>query len=168
MTGSARPGGGTPVAVGEKEDKFEAIRQLISVGKERGYLLYEEVNEVLPPDLQSSDDVDEVLALFDEAGLEVLERAPKKSPGRSPASRDKNGGKGGSSLDLTPGALDKTNDPVRLYLREMGTVPLLTREGEVTIAKRIERGLLRAYRVMSRSPFAIKKVIGLGESLRNG
>ncbi len=161
--------GGTSVAVEEKEGKFEAIRQLIATGKERGYLLYEEVNEVLPPDMRSSDDVDEVLALFDEAGLQVLERAPKKSEHGSSKDKNKKGDKSGNGdLDLSPGTLDKTNDPVRLYLREMGTVPLLTREGEVAIAKRIERGLLRAFRVLSRSPMIIKEVITAGDALRNG
>ena len=154
------------MAVREKDDRLEAIQQLIAQGKERGYLLYEEVNEVLPVDMQSADDVDEVLALFDDAGLEVLEKAPAKSDDKSDDNGKKTKGRGkGKSLDLSPGSLDKTNDPVRLYLREMGTVPLLTREGEVIIAKRIERGQLRAYRVMSRSPLIIKRVIALGEVL---
>ena len=157
------------MAVREKDDRFEAIQQLIAQGKERGYLLYEEVNEVIPVDMNSADDVDEVLALFDDAGLEVLEKAPSKSGDKE--DKEDTGGKKtkgrgkDKSLDLSPGALDKTNDPVRLYLREMGTVPLLTREGEVSIAKRIERGQLRAYRVMSRSPLIIKRVIALGEVL---
>src|SRR5207245_4822633 len=66
-------------------------------------------------------------------------------------------------LDLTPGALDKTNDPVRMYLREMGTVPLLTREGEVEIAKRIERGQLKVLKALSRSPSIIQEMFGLRE-----
>ena len=71
-------------------------------------------------------------------------------------------------LDLTPGTLEKTNDPVRMYLREMGTVPLLTREGEVEIAKRIERGQLRVMKAISRSPIVIREIIGLGEDLQRG
>ena len=69
-------------------------------------------------------------------------------------------------LDLSPGTLEKTNDPVRMYLREMGTVPLLTREGEVEIAKRIERGQLRVMKAISRSPIVIREIVGLGEDLK--
>src|SRR5438128_5915443 len=71
-------------------------------------------------------------------------------------------------LDLTPGALEKTNDPVRMYLREMGTVPLLTREGEVEIAKRIERGQLRVLKAVSRSPIVIREILATGDDLRRG
>ena len=71
-------------------------------------------------------------------------------------------------LDLTPGALEKTNDPVRMYLREMGTVPLLTREGEVEIAKRIERGQLRVLKALSRSPIVIREILAMGEDLKRG
>ena len=71
-------------------------------------------------------------------------------------------------LDLTPGALEKTNDPVRMYLREMGTVPLLTREGEVEIAKRIERGQLRVLKALSRSPIVIREIVAIGEDLKRG
>src|SRR5207344_1927776 len=74
----------------------------------------------------------------------------------------------GMELDLTPGALDKTNDPVRMYLREMGTVPLLTREGEVAIAKRIEQGKLSVIKSISRMPAIAKAVIRMGEQLRAG
>src|SRR5437870_12521997 len=71
-------------------------------------------------------------------------------------------------LDLTPGALEKTNDPVRMYLREMGTVPLLTREGEVEIAKRIERGQLRVLKALSRSPIVIRELLAMGQDLKKG
>ena len=71
-------------------------------------------------------------------------------------------------LDLTPGTLEKTNDPVRMYLREMGTVPLLTREGEVEIAKRIERGQMRVLKAISRSPIVIREIVALGEDLKRG
>src|SRR2546430_15939993 len=71
-------------------------------------------------------------------------------------------------LDLTPGAMEKTNDPVRMYLREMGTVPLLTREGEVEIAKRIERGQLRVLKALSRSPIVIRELLAMGEDLKKG
>ncbi len=153
------------------EDKYDSIRQLILMGKERGYLLYDEVNDLLPAEVHTSDEIDDVLAAFDDAGIEILEEAPKKRPAAE-GGEEKAGKEAGEEaeveLDLTPGALEKTNDPVRMYLREMGTVPLLTREGEVAIAKRIERGQLRVLKTLSRQPLIIKEVIALGDALRNG
>ncbi|MBI4466484.1 MAG: RNA polymerase sigma factor RpoD [Acidobacteria bacterium] len=154
------------------EEKYDQVRQLIAMGKERGYLLYDEVNDLLPAEVHSSDEIDDVLTAFDDAGIEILEEAPKKPPtrlqqeGEERAVEEARGEE--VELDLTPGALEKTNDPVRMYLREMGTVPLLTREGEVVIAKRIERGQLRVVKVLARSPLVIKEVIALGEALRSG
>jgi RNA polymerase primary sigma factor len=142
---------------------------LITLGKEKGYLLYDEVNDLLPSDVHSAEDLDDLLSMFDSAGIEVLE-SPKSKPGDKldkdeskpeDASED-------SDLDLTPGALDKTNDPVRMYLREMGTVPLLTREGEVEIAKRIERGQLNVLKALSRSPIVIQEMFALREDLSEG
>jgi len=151
------------------EDKYDSVRQLILMGKERGYLLYDEVNDLLPAEVHSSEEIDDVLSAFDDAGIEILEEAPKKPPAGEPAAAEGKATKEAGEeveLDLTPGALDKTNDPVRMYLREMGTVPLLTREGEVAIAKRIERGQLRVLTVLSRQPLVIKEVIALGQALR--
>ena len=154
------------------EDKYDSVRQLILMGKERGYLLYDEVNDLLPAEVHSSEEIDDVLSAFDDAGIEILEEAPKKPVVRAPeggeaATEEKSEDAEEVELDLTPGALEKTNDPVRMYLREMGTVPLLTREGEVAIAKRIERGQLRVLKVLSRQPVVIKEVIALGEALRS-
>ena len=156
------------------EDKYDQVRQLIAMGKERGYLLYDEVNDLLPAEVHSSEEIDDVLTAFDDAGIEILEEAPKKAPARpAPEAEAEERGAEESrgeevELDLTPGALEKTNDPVRMYLREMGTVPLLTREGEVAIAKRIERGQLRVVKALARSPLVIKEVLAIGEALRSG
>ena len=121
------------------EDKFDEVRQLILVGKEKGYLLYDEVSDLLPADLTASpEDLEELFAAFGAAGIDLVD-TDKAYHGRDGMEREDGEG---PELDLTPGALDKTNDPVRMYLREMGTVPLLTREGEVAIAKRIEQGKL--------------------------
>ncbi|MFQ5777400.1 MAG: RNA polymerase sigma factor RpoD [Terriglobia bacterium] len=153
------------------EDKYESVKQLITMGKERGYLLYDEVNDLLPAEVHSSEEIDDVLSAFDDAGIEILEEVPKKAlprPAPTPEGKPSLEGREEVELDLTPGALDKTNDPVRMYLREMGTVPLLTREGEVAIAKRIERGQLRVIKVLSRMPMIIKEVIALGTALRQG
>src|SRR2546427_1325126 len=142
------------------EEKYDEVRQLITMGKEKGYLLYEEVNDMLPSELSSSDELDDIFAMFGSMGIEVVDSEQKY--------REKAEGEEGAELDLTPGALDKTNDPVRMYLREMGTVPLLTREGEVEIAKRIERGQLRVLKALSRSPIVIHELLAMGEDLKKG
>jgi RNA polymerase primary sigma factor len=138
----------------------------MDMGKEKGYLLYDEVNDLLPGDVTSSEEMDDMFSLFRAQGIEVIDGEPKAA-GAEKLGIEKEAGDD-VELDLTPGALDKTNDPVRLYLREMGTVPLLTREGEVEIAKRIERGQLNVLKAMSRSPIVIKEVINLGDQLERG
>jgi RNA polymerase primary sigma factor len=142
------------------EEKYDEVRQLITLGKEKGYLLYEEVNDMLPSEISSSDELDDIFSMFGSMGIEVVDSEQKY--------REKAEGEEGAELDLTPGALDKTNDPVRMYLREMGTVPLLTREGEVEIAKRIERGKKAVLRVIARTPMAANEVVRLGEQLSAG
>src|SRR5438874_2643619 len=124
------------------EEKYDEVRQLINIGKEKGYLLYDEVNELLPSEITSSDELDDLFNTFGSAGIEVIDSDQKYLRDDKPIDRTGEGAEE-LELDLTPGALDKTNDPVRMYLREMGTVPLLTREGEVEIARRIERGKLK-------------------------
>ena len=145
------------------EEKYDEIKQLITLGKEKGYLLYEEVNELLPADLTSSEELDDLFSTFGSAGIEVVDSEKAYRD-------DKLQGEGGDEmdLDLTPGTLDKTNDPVRMYLREMGTVPLLTREGEVAIAKRIEQGKLAVIKSVSRTPRVTQEVIDLGAQLGRG
>ncbi len=148
------------------EDKYEEdIQKLIEAGKEKGYLTYNEVNDLIPGDLHSPDDLDDLLTTIGTQGIDVLEGGPKFG-----ADKFESEGEEGEDveLDLTPGTLEKTNDPVRMYLREMGTVPLLTREGEVEIAKRIERGQLRVLKAISRSPIVIREITALGEDLKRG
>src|SRR6187200_3458451 len=148
------------------EEKYDEVRQLISIGKEKGYLLYDEVNELLPADITSSDELDDLFSTFGSAGIEVVD---SEKAYRDDKLLDRTGeGAEELELDLTPGALDKTNDPVRMYLREMGTVPLLTREGEVAIAKRIERGKLAVIKSISRTPTIAKRILTMGDQLRGG
>jgi len=149
------------------EEKYDEVRQLISIGKEKGYLLYDEVNELLPSEITSSDELDDLFNTFGSAGIEVIDSDQKYLRDDKPIDRTGEGAEE-LELDLTPGALDKTNDPVRMYLREMGTVPLLTREGEVEIARRIERGKLAVIKSISRTPLIAKKVIELGDQLHTG
>ena len=146
------------------DDKFEDdIHSLIEVGKEKGYLTYGDVNEILPDEIGSPDDLDDLITTIGTQGIDLLD-TPK-----FPGDKDFELEEGEDvELDLTPGTLEKTNDPVRMYLREMGTVPLLTREGEVEIAKRIERGQMRVLKALSRSPIVIREISALGEDLKRG
>ena len=146
------------------DDKFEHdIDSIIEVGKEKGYLTYGDVNDMLPDEIGSADDLDDLITTIGTQGIDLLD-SPKFG-----SDKDFELEEGEDvELDLTPGTLEKTNDPVRMYLREMGTVPLLTREGEVEIAKRIERGQLRVLKAISRSPIVIREIVALGEDLKRG
>ena len=143
------------------DDKFDGIQRLVQMGKEKGYVLYDEVSEVLPGEVSGGAELDDVLAGLDVAGIEILEE-PKDFEKKLDDVEEV------IDLELPAGVGEKINDPVRLYLREMGTVPLLTREGEVAIAKRIERGQLLVLKTITRSPIVIKELIGIAEDLRNG
>ena len=147
------------------EDKYDDIKKLIDTGKEKGYLTYDQVNDLIPQDVHSPEDLDDLLTTIGTQGIDVLEGP--KLPSTALDKEDEEMGED-VELDLTPGALEKTNDPVRMYLREMGTVPLLTREGEVEIAKRIERGQLRVLKALSRSPIVIRELLAMGEDLKKG
>ncbi|PYY24737.1 MAG: RNA polymerase sigma factor RpoD [Acidobacteria bacterium] len=148
-------------------DKFDDIQKLIDAGKEKGYLTYGEVNDLIPHDVHSPDDLDDLLTTIGTQGIDVLDGSKMPSSDLKDKFEDMEAGED-VELDLTPGTLEKTNDPVRMYLREMGTVPLLTREGEVEIAKRIERGQLRVLKAISRSPIVINEVLAIGEDLKRG
>jgi len=156
------------------EEKYDQVRQLIAMGKERGYLLYDEVNDILPPEVHSSEEIDDLLSTFERYGIDVYEdlstaKAALAAADAEPGETVKEEApEAEGELDLTPGTLEKTNDPVRMYLREMGTVPLLTREGEVAIAKRIERGQLLVLKTITRAPLILKELLQVGEDLRNG
>jgi RNA polymerase primary sigma factor len=162
------------------EEKYDQVRQLIAMGKERGYLLYDEVNDILPAEVHSSDEIDDLLSTFERYGIDIYEDLAAAKAARATADTVANEAPEVESkdelpvaeefteLDLTPGMLEKTNDPVRMYLREMGTVPLLTREGEVAIAKRIERGQMLVLKTITRSPIILKELLTIAEDLRNG
>jgi RNA polymerase primary sigma factor len=157
--------------VAEELDKYEEdVDHIIDTGKEKGYLTFGEVNDLLPGDITSPDELDDLMTTINTQGIDVLAEGRRGS--RDADDRDSDNESGEDSddveLDLSPGTLEKTNDPVRMYLREMGTVPLLTREGEVEIAKRIERGQLRVMKAISRSSIVIREIVGLGEDLKRG
>jgi RNA polymerase primary sigma factor len=155
------------------EEKYDQVRQLINMGKERGYLLYDEVNDILPAEVHSSEEIDDLLSTFERYGIDVYEdlssaKAAQAAEAGEALEVKEEAPAEEAELDLSPGTLEKTNDPVRMYLREMGTVPLLTREGEVAIAKRIERGQQLVLKAMSRTPIVLKELLQIGDDLRNG
>ncbi len=138
------------------------MKELMDVGKEKGFVLYDEMSDVLSEEFPSGREFEDLLSDLDTAGVEILEE-PKLD-------FEKKGedGEDFADLDLAIEASDKTNDPVRTYLREMGTVPLLTREGEIELAKRNERGQWSVRKALSRSPIVIREIVQLGEELRSG
>jgi RNA polymerase primary sigma factor len=144
------------------EEKFGRLKQLMETGKEKGFVLYDEVNDLLAEEFPSGRELDDLLTDLDSAGVEILEE-PKLDFEKSKDDAEEFG-----DLELTQETGDKTNDPVRMYLREMGTVPLLTREGEIELAKRNERGQWAVRKALSRSPLVIREIIQLGEDLGRG
>jgi RNA polymerase primary sigma factor len=155
----------------EKEDLMD---RLLALGKRKKFLSLDELHREIPENMMSADDLEDVLDRLEGANISVaetdaqlLERASSSGivlddDQQEEVDEDE------LDLDLSAGALDKSNDPVRLYLREMGIVPLLTREGEVTIAKRIERGQIKTQKAISRSPIAVERLIKIGTDLAAG
>src|SRR6266496_2255503 len=144
------------------------MERLLELGGDKKYLTFDDLNRELPDTVVSADDIEDVLQKLNASNIPVadsderlIEQAAALSVDDDDESLDED-----IELDLSAGALEKTNDPVRLYLREMGVVPLLTREGEVAIAKRIERGQIKTQKAISRSPIAVGELIKMGEELR--
>jgi RNA polymerase primary sigma factor len=149
------------------EDKYDEVRELIILGKQRGYLLYDEVDDLLPEGICSSDELDSVFSLLGSAGIEVIDTEQEfQDEWKRDDKRDENNGEDGN-FDFRSLALDKTDDPARLYFREMATVPLLSREDEVEIAKRIEHGHKIILKALSRSPLVVREILNIGDQLKN-
>ena len=144
------------------EDKFDRLQHLVEKGKERGYVAYEDLSDALPVDLGNGTELGNLLAGLDGSGIELLEDSKLEFDQKLEEAEDL------LDLDLGPAAGEKVNDPVRTYLREMGTVPLLSREGETEIARRIERGQNTVMKALSRSPLAIQEILDLAEEVRRG
>jgi len=142
------------------------ITKLINAGREQGQLTCNDVKSLIPHDVHSSEDLDDLLTTIGTLGIDVLEGQPGLPSSAFEKQLEEE--LEGDELDLPPDAVEKTDDPVRIYLRKMGTVPLLTREGEVDIAKRIERGQLSALKALSRSPLVIRQILVIGEDLKRG
>ena len=149
------------------EDRYEEVRELIIMGKQRGYLLYDEINDSLPEGICSSDELDSIFSLFGSAGIEVIDPEQEfQSDELKEDDGNGNNGKGGN-LDSDSFSLDKTVDPARLYFREMAILPLLSREGEIEIAKRIEHGQKVILKALSRSPLVVREILNIGDQLKN-
>src|SRR5689334_1054844 len=162
------------------EEKYVEVKQLIALGKEKGFLLYDEIYEVLPEEVTSlPEELDEIYIRFNDLGIDVVDDAEKQIA--APAT-----GKGTMTIDGTieekemdqreevqadiiaasSGIVDKTNDPVRMYLREMGTVKLLDRQGEVDIAKRIEKGERRVFKALSANRIIREEILKIYEAAK--
>ncbi|RJP55347.1 MAG: RNA polymerase sigma factor RpoD [Deltaproteobacteria bacterium] len=146
-----------------KKTKIEEVEQLINMGKEKGFLTYDEVNDILPSDIVSSEQIDDLMIMFDENDIEIVDAVQKvKIPKRKiPELREEE-----NEIDIEEESYSKGNDPVRMYLSEMGSVSLLTRDEEVKIAKRIEEGEREVLEAALDSPITIRETILLAEKLR--
>ena len=146
-----------------KGEKLKEVEQLISIDGDKGYLSFDEVNDIPTNDIVSSDQIDDVLMMFDEMDIDVVEdQQGLKSEGERILEKEEEGG------ELDVGSLGRASDPVRMYLREMGSVSLLTRDGEVEIAKRIESGQREILSIVLNWPMAVKEVIQLGQAIKGG
>jgi RNA polymerase primary sigma factor len=142
--------------------KIPEVRKLITLGKEKGFLNYDEINDHLPPDVVAPDQLDDIFVLLDKMDIEVTDRQKTVESARTTLTvKNKVGAPRVVREAVKAEDIGKTDDPVRMYLREMGTVPLLTREGEIEIAKRIERGRTEVMRAVTSTRIAVREVINL-------
>ncbi len=145
----------------------EGIKPLVSLGRKKGYLTYDEVNSLLPEEVTSGDQIDKILNLFDEMDIEVVDEAEQPKAAGSPAPQQEEES-AEAEPELIPSSVGRTDDPVRMYLREMGKTPLLTREGEIQIAKRIEEGHKEVAEAVCRAGVAVREITEIGERLLHG
>ncbi|MBA2733569.1 MAG: sigma-70 family RNA polymerase sigma factor, partial [Acidobacteria bacterium] len=154
----------------EEKDRDDVMQRLLELGGDKKYLTFDDLNRELPDNIVSPDDIEDVLQKLEGSNISVADSDERLIEQAAALATDvddddEDGTDEDVELDLSAGALDKTNDPVRMYLREMGVVPLLTREGEVVIAKRIERGQIKTRKAISRSPIAVEEVVKIGDEL---
>ncbi|MFY9619044.1 MAG: RNA polymerase sigma factor RpoD [Pyrinomonadaceae bacterium] len=149
----------------EEKDRDDVMDRLLQLGGDKKFLSYDDLNRELPENVVSPDDIEDVLQKLDASNIHVADSDERLIEQAAAIATEEEESDEDLELDLSAGALEKTNDPVRLYLREMGVVPLLTREGEVAIAKRIERGLMKTHKSIARSPIAVMELLKIGEEL---
>src|SRR5216684_5389283 len=155
------------------EPKIEELDKLIAKGKQKGFLTYDEVNDALPSDLVTLDQLDDIMLLFGSMDIELVDstkavRLPSEMAAQAADPEPDDEEPEPRRIDLTPGPVGRTEDPVRLYLREMGKVALLTREGEITLAKRIEEGKDQVTAAILSTNLALERFRELREALRDG
>ncbi|MGC2236504.1 MAG: RNA polymerase sigma factor RpoD [Pyrinomonadaceae bacterium] len=152
------------------DDKEDLMDRLLAIGRRKKFLSFDELNREIPNKMMSPDDIEDVLNRLEGANISVADNDAQllEQAASLALDDDEEVDEDDLELDLTAGTLDKSNDPVRLYLREMGIVPLLTREGEVSIAQRIERGQIKTRKSISRSPIAVERLLKMGEDLEKG
>jgi RNA polymerase primary sigma factor len=159
-----------------KQELLGEVKKLINLGKEKGFLTYDDLNSTLPADVVSSDQFSTIMTMFGEMDIEIVESAETERAPKAVESDDTieeseeadSSEENEKEIDLTPGALSRTDDPVRLYLKEMGSVALLSREGEIEIAKRIEEGKKDIATVVYGLPMTLEFVLNLRDQLKNG
>ena len=147
-----------------------AVKRLIARGKERGYITFDELNAILPPDQNSSEQIEDVMATFSEMGIQVVE-SEENEEGETPvakAEKTEEAEEEEQTGNVDEASLGRTDDPVRMYLREMGSVELLSREGEIAIAKRIEAGRDMMINGLCESPLTFKAIISWHDQLKAG
>ena len=148
---------------GNKSSK--PIKRLVGLGKRQGFVTCDQISEALPPEAVGSTEIEQAIALLEQAGVEVLDQAPEPAPGKRtkrPAPR------GEPVAPREEAEAGSTNDPVRLYLNHIGRTTLLSREGEVELAKMIEQGRGQVLEAVLASPVAIQELLGLADRLRDG
>ncbi|MCX5895312.1 MAG: RNA polymerase sigma factor RpoD [Proteobacteria bacterium] len=149
-----------------RKPKVEEVKQLINIGKEKGFLTYDEVNDILPPDIMSPDQIDELMMMFGEMDIEIVDSSQNVKLVKHKVDKLEEPEEEGSLIEKD--LFGKVNDPVRMYLKEMGSVSLLSREEEVEIAKRIEEGEQEVMQVVLNSPLIIQEVCMLATLLEDG
>jgi RNA polymerase primary sigma factor len=152
----------------EEKDRDDMMQRLLELGGDKKYLTFDDLNRELPDNVVSPEDIEDVLQKLEGSNIAIAdsdERLIEQAAALATDDEDDEAIDEDIELDLSAGALEKTNDPVRLYLREMGVVPLLTREGEVAIAKRIERGQIKTRKAIARSPIAVEEILKIGDEL---
>ena len=161
----------------EVQEQAETVQTLVKLGKEQGYLLYDQVNDILASEEFTAEQIDGLFSVFEGEGISFFEDAsdakaalpvPETAEQAGVLGQDEEARREESEVEQIASPGEKTSDPVRVYLREMGVVPLLTRESEVVIAKRLERGNIRVLKTVSRSAIVVKELIGVGADLRSG
>ena len=153
------------------DSQTAAVKRLVARGKERGYITFDELNAILPPDQNSSEQIEDVMANFSELGIQVVE-GEEAEDGEAPVAKAEKTEEAeeeeGQTGNVDEASLGRTDDPVRMYLREMGSVELLSREGEIAIAKRIEAGRDMMIHGLCESPLTFKAIISWHDQLKAG